>query len=78
MFEKYNEVAAKYQMSVDTEGFIHFENGRKSSIQIRLKKGRMRVETVQKNLLFSSGLAPENLGSFIERFWLKDKPQDNS
>ena len=67
-FDAHDTVAKQYGRSVKPDGTIVSSSGQDSGLRVVQKKGRLRVETHDGQLMFS-GANHESLGAFIEKFW---------
>jgi soluble lytic murein transglycosylase-like protein len=71
-FQKYDDVAQQYGRSVNSDGAILSNKGKDTGVRIVEKKGRIRIERQDGQLLFS-GTNPESLGKFLEDYWFDKK-----
>ncbi|HHX4894655.1 TPA: PLxRFG domain-containing protein [Acinetobacter baumannii] len=72
-FQKYDEAANQYHYGVNENGVIFKPNGQETAYTVKEKDGRLRIEDVQSNLIFSGPATPKTLEDFFESYWYEKK-----
>lgn len=71
-FAAYDDVARTYGYEVREDGAVG-SDGKFPGVTIKVKGGRLRVESSSGNLLGSYPAKPESIGKFLESFWYAEK-----
>lgn len=75
-FAEYDALARQYGYEVRPDGSIG-SDGKFPGVTMSVKKGRLRIEGKNGNLLGSYAPAPESLGKFLKSFWYAEKKTAN-
>jgi hypothetical protein len=67
-----SQALALYNASLTADRYIQ-RNGKKLSVYVDLKKGRLRFTSMAGKLLFSGPVKPQTVEKFVESFWFWKK-----
>lgn len=77
-YAKYDTAAKLYGRGVTADGMILKSDGKPTSLRVREKAGRLRVESDSGKLVFSGAATGDALGKFMESYWGASKVKATS